>query len=134
MGLLRTVLAYLLVPLICPLAQVLVTAFHRGGLPPSFAVRNAFRYLGVIAYVMTAVFGVPAFLLLRHSRLGGKLAAAVCGGLIALAAAVTLFELVPFFFTVNNVEGYITWALTGAVSGLAFWLIAGGGKSKPGDG
>lgn len=130
MRFLRTVLAYLVTPLISPLAEILVVAFHRGALPPPFAVHRSFRYYGVLSYVMTAVLGVPAFLLLRRSRLGGKLSAAVCGGLIALITAVALFELVPLFFTTNNVEGYLTWSLTGAVSGLVFWLIAGGRKSN----
>jgi hypothetical protein len=130
MGLLRTVLAFLVTPLISPLAGMLVYAFHSGGLPPAYAVRSSFKYYGVIAYVATAVFGLPALLLLRRSRLGGKLSAVVCGGLIALATAFALFELVPLFFTANNIEGYLTWSLTGAVSGLVFWLIAAGGKAN----
>jgi hypothetical protein len=129
MGFLRIVLAYIVTPLISPFSGMLVYALHHGGLPPPFAVHSSFRYYGVLAYVMTAVFGVPVFLLLRRSRFGGKLSAAVCGGLIALATALALFELVPLFFTVNNIEGYITWSLTGAVSGLVFWLIAGSGRA-----
>jgi hypothetical protein len=134
MGFLRTVLAVLVTPLISPLAGMLVYTFHRGGLPPAYAVRSSFKYYGVLAYVVTAVFGLPAFLLLRRSRFGGKLPAAACGGLMALAAAFALFELVPLFFTANNIEGYITWSLTGAASGLVFWLIAAGRKANEGVG
>ena len=130
MGFLKIVLAFLITPLISPLAGMLVHAFHRGGLPPAFAIRSSFRYYGVLAYVVTAGLGIPAFLLLRRSRFGGKLSAAVCGGFIALAISYALFDLVPLFFTTNNVEGYITWSLTGAVSGLVFWVIAAGGKGN----
>jgi hypothetical protein len=132
MGFLRTVLALLVTPLISPLAGLLVYAFHSGDLPPAFAVRSSFRYYGILAYVVMLIFGLPAFLLLRHSRFGGKLPATVFGGLIAFATSFTVFELVPLFFTANNVEGYITWSATGAVSGLLFWLIAVGRKVNDG--
>jgi hypothetical protein len=133
MGFLRTVSAFLVTPLLSPLAAMLVYALHSGGLPTAFITRRSFRYYGVLAYVVTAVFGIPAYLLLRRLSFGGKLSAAACGGVIALAAGAALFELVPLFFTANNVEGYITWSLTGAVSGLVFWLIAGGGRRKKGE-
>lgn len=133
MGFLRTVLAFLATPLISPLAGLLIYAFNSGGLPPSYAVRGSFKYYEALAYVLTAFFGIPAFLLLRHSRLGGKLSAALCGDIIALAAAIAVFALVPLFFTANNLKGYITWSLTGALSGIVFWLIAGGGRKKRGN-
>jgi hypothetical protein len=130
MGFLRTILALLVTPLLSPLAGLLIYAIHSGGLPPAFIARSSFRYYGVLAYVVTAAFGVPAFLLLRRSRFGGKLSAAACGGIIALATAAALFALVPLFFTADNVEGYITWSLTGALSGLVFWVIAAGRKAN----
>lgn len=132
MSLLRTFLALLITPLLSPLAGLLVYAFHTGGLPRAFVVRSFFSYYGILAYVVTAVLGLPSFLLLRYSRFGGKLSAAVLGGLIAFATGFAAFELVPLLFTTNNVEGYITWTATGAVSGLLFWLIAAGGRVNDG--
>src|ERR1044072_255265 len=126
MRILRTFLALLITPFIAPLAGLLVHILHRGGLPPAYVFRTSLKYYLIIAFVLTTIVGVPAFLLLRLLRFGGKLSAAVCGGLIAFATGYALFELVPYFFTTNNVEGYITWSLTGALSGLVLWVIATG--------
>lgn len=132
MGFLRTVLAALVTPFIAPLAGLLVHMFHRGGPPPVYVFRTSLKYYLIIAFVLTTFVGVPAFLLLRRLPFGGKLSAAVCGGLIAFATGYALFELVPYFFTANNVEGYITWTLTGALSGLVFWVLATGREAHKG--
>ena len=124
----RVVLAFLIAPLVVPVAGLLLYAAHAGAFPPVYAARGILKYSGLIAYTVTAIFGAPAYLLLRSSRFGGKLTASLYGGIIGLAISVILFALFPGFFIRDNTEGYIVYALTGAVTGLAFWVIASGGR------
>ena len=111
---------------------MLLYAAHSGALPPLYAVRTIFKYYGFIAYTVVEIFGVPAYLLCRSSRFGGKLAASVYGGIVGFATSLILFALIPGFFSRDNTEGYIVYALTGAASGLVFWVIASGRKAEGG--
>lgn len=124
----RIGLAFLITPPVSPAAALLVFCILAGALPPGYAARRLVVFYGLLAYVLTALLGIPAFLLMRSSPLGGKVFASAFGGLVGLSAGVALFALVPGFFIRDNVEGYITWGLTGAVSGLVFWLISTSGK------
>lgn len=125
----RAVLAFLITPLIPLIAASVSYGLHTGTFPSIRAIRSIVIFYGILAYIVTAIFGIPAFLLLRSSHLGGKLSASVCGGLIGFTTGFVLFALVPGFFILNNIEGYITWTLTGAVSGLVFWIIGTGRKA-----
>ena len=120
----KVVLAFLITPLISLLAASVSYGFHTGTFPPIRAIRSIVIFYGIPAYIVTALFGVPAFLLLRSLHVGGKLPASVCGGIIGFTTGFVLFSLVPGFFIRDDVEGYITWSLTGAVSGLVFWVIS----------
>jgi hypothetical protein len=120
----KTGLAFLVTPLIPLCAALASYGFNTGAFPPVRAIRGILIFYGPLAYIVTAVFGIPAFRLLRSSPVGGKLSAAVCGGVIALVTGFVLFALVPGFFVRDNGEGYIKWGITGAVSGLVFWVIA----------
>jgi hypothetical protein len=53
----------------------------------------------------------------------------VWGGLIGFITSLILLAIAPGFFISNPIERYITYSLTGALSGLLFWMIATGGKA-----
>jgi hypothetical protein len=125
----RTALAFLFVPLISPVIGLVAYGVHTGAFPSFAVVRRLFLFFGVFAYILTAVFGLPAFLLLRGTFLGGKPLALVWGGLIGFITSLILLAIAPGFFISNPIEGYITYSLTGALSGLLFWMIATGGKA-----
>lgn len=125
----RVVLALMIAPLVAPLAGLLLYAVHTGKFPPIYTVRTIVRFYGLIAYTVTALVGVPAYLLLRSSPLNRKLTALLLGGVCGFVIGMILFSLVPGFFIRDNVEGYIVFALTGAVCGLVFWMIASVGKA-----
>lgn len=124
----RVIVALMIAPLVAPVAGLLVYAAHSGEFPPIYTVRTIFRYYGLIAYTVTALVGVPAYLVLRASPLNRKLTALLLGGVCGLAIGMILFSLVPGFFIRDNVEGYIVFSLTGALCGLVFWMIASVGK------
>jgi hypothetical protein len=125
----RTALAFIVVPLISPIIGLVAYGVHTSALPSFAVVRRLFLFFGALAYFLTAVFGLPAFLLLRGTFLGGKLVALIWGGLIGFITSLILFAIAPGFFISNPIEGYITYSLTGALSGLLFWMIATRGKA-----
>jgi len=127
----RTALALIVVPLISPIMGLVAYGIHTSALPSLTVVRRLFLFFGLLAYALTAVFGLPAFLMLRGTFLGGKLPALIWGGWIGFVTSFVLFAIAPGFFISNPMEGYITYSLTGALSGLLFWLIATGGKAVP---
>ena len=120
----RVILALIIAPLIAPLAGLLLYTAHSGKFPPIYTVRTIFNYYGLIAYTVTALVGVPAYLLLRSSILNGKLTALLLGGVCGVAVGMILFSLVPGGFIRDNREGYAVFALTGAACGVVFWMIA----------
>jgi|SRR6266850_4271315 len=125
----RTTLAFLVVPVISPLMGLVAYGFHTSAFPSLGVVRRLFLFFGLLAYILTTIFGLPVFFLMRATFLGGKLVALVWGGLIGFVTSIILFALAPGFFISNQIEGWITYTLTGALSGLLFWIIADGGKA-----
>ena len=125
----RIALAFLVVPLISPIMGLVAYGVHTSALPSFAVVRRLFLFFGLLAYTLTALFGLPAFLMLRRTFLGGKLLALIWGGVVGFVTSLILIAIAPGFFISNPIEGYITYSLTGALSGLLFWMIATRGKA-----
>ncbi|HEU0144297.1 MAG TPA: hypothetical protein VFQ47_05890 [Nitrososphaera sp.] len=126
----RTGFAFLIAPLVSPLAVLLIYGFKIGAFPSLQVFFGAFIYYGSLAYIGTAVFGLPVFLLLRSSWLAGKLLALASGGSIGFAVGFVLFALAPGFTAEEIIEGYLTYTLTGALTGVVFWVIATRGRKQ----
>jgi len=122
----RLTLAFLISPLIAPIAALVTFSFDLARIPTSRVVLGAFVQYGALAYVVALVFGLPMFLWLRSSRWRGKWAASLSGATIGLLIAVVLFALVPGWTGKDLVVGYSLYAGVGAVCGLVFWLISFG--------
>ena len=125
----RTVLAFLIAPLLAPIMGLVAYGIHTSALPPVAAIRRLSLFFGLLAYALTAIFGLPAFFLMRATFLGGKLLASIWGGLVGFVTSFVLFAIAPGFFISNPAEGYITYSLTGTLSGFLFWMIATRGEA-----
>ena len=104
----RTTLAFAVAPLI------LVVALYRDA-----GALIAFTY----PYVLTYLFGIPAFLFLRRRKKETHLRYAFCGAITAGVLALVLFQGVVFLMFI--------FAAIGAAEGLCFSLIRGSERKMP---
>ena len=58
----RLTLAFLISPLIAPIAALVTFSFDLARIPTSRVVLGAFVQYGALAYVVALVFGLPMFL------------------------------------------------------------------------
>ena len=116
----RTLTAFVVAPLVPPL---LYWFFHSA---PSLAgLAGIMLYGGVIGYLVTAIAGVPAYLLIRsHSRL--RLAHVLV--VAAVVGSVTLLLMSPGPPEARTAG---LGALYGLSAGVAFWLVWGRGAAQP---
>ncbi len=74
----RIALAFLIAPLIIPIAALVAYSFPFTEIPSFRAVLGGLIQYGGLAYLVAVVFGIPTFLCLRASRWRGKWAASLC--------------------------------------------------------
>jgi ABC-type spermidine/putrescine transport system permease subunit II len=126
----RIGLAFLVSPLIAPIAAIATYSLNAGRIPPFRAAFAALLQYGGLAYLATVVLGIPAFFWLRSSRWRGKLVASLCGAAMGFIIAIILFGLVPGWTVRDLVVGYSAYALVGAICALTFWLVSYGTERK----
>jgi hypothetical protein len=122
----RTILAFLIAPLITPLVFCASDLMFRS-FGPKFPIPLAFDptlyvLIGVYAYLVTAVLGVPMYFLFCALRLRNMLLFALGGAVIGAIVSFILFHSHPLlgFWTMVDRMGCV---LAGALSALAFRMI-----------
>lgn len=111
----RTLLAFLLAPLVPPLLYLAAAALFGGYLSLQLAV-----LIGELAYVAALIGGVPLHITLRN--LGWvSLHDYMVFGLLLGALAVLVSERAPLEFAVLLQAGFS--AICGMMAALVFWLI-----------
>jgi hypothetical protein len=122
----RTILAFLVAPLMTPLvfcASDLMFRFFGPKYPIPIAFDpTLYILIGVYAYLATAVFGVPMYFLFRALHLRNMLLFVVGGAVIGSIVSFILIHSYPLFGFWTMVDR-VGFALAGALSALAFRLI-----------
>ena len=122
----RTILAFLAAPLITPLVFLMVSLIWKV-FSPNYPITLPFDLtlylvIAVYAYVVTAIFGVPAFFVFRALRLSSAVLFAVAGALIGFAVSLILMHSHPLFgFWILLDRAAFT--LAGALSAFTFSLL-----------
>ena len=125
---LRVTLGFLIAPVT---AALLVTVhfnyvrWHEGLASPFTSGIGDIVLAYLFAFVLGVLFGLPAYLYLRHRVLITARASAIAGGIIGLLLAVIVgipsIAYLSHWILLVNLGLY---ALTGTASGLTFWLVA----------
>ena len=123
MSVARTIVAFLIAPLMTPLV-LLGTDQSRGGVPFNLWEQlGFFVFVSGFAYAATVLFGVPAFFLFRAKGWTNVFLYVLVGGLIGLLVSVILNY--PIFFDTQSLKYRACWALAGTLSALVFRVLSG---------
>ena len=110
----KLILAFLIAPLVTPLVIMSTSLL----LEPPFPLEEVgswFIAVAVFAYLATAVFGIPAFLIYRWLKWTHPLLYVLGGGVIGAAVSIIL----------NRSAVSIIFVVAGALSGLVFRVLIG---------
>ena len=122
MSVARTIVAFLIAPLMTPL--VLLGADQLRGGPFNLSEQlGGFVIVSGFAYAATGVFGVPAFFLLRAKRWTNVFLYVIVGGLLGFLVSVILNY--PISVEMLGLKYRGLWALAGALSALVFRVLSG---------
>lgn len=113
----RVILGFAIAPLVVPIAYFLYSSINGRANGISELVGTLLTY-GPYAYLFAALFGIPAFLLVRRSGYAGPLPYALAAGLIGLMGASLLFVVGL------KIEGVLVGTLAGLLAGIVFYLVA----------
>ncbi len=123
----RLILAFLIAPWMTPLVLFMIESIG-GRVILQLDLLAFFLYVGLIANVVTAIFGIPAYLLYRKLKWSNILLFILGGGIIGY--------IVSFLVSPNGVRdlldlGRILYGSMGALSALVFRLILGLKQNSP---
>jgi hypothetical protein len=122
MSVARTIVAFLIAPLMTPL--VLLGADQLRGAAFNLSEQlGAFVFLSGFAYAATVVFGVPAYFLYRALNWSQVALFILGGAVIGFIVSLFILESIPFAYFIQSLEGRSWFVFAGALSALTFRMI-----------
>jgi hypothetical protein len=113
----RVAFGFILAPLFGPLVVATYSLLF-GDLESKYFV-GFFLNMAMVSYIVAFIAGVPAFLMLKASKVKHIFGYLVGGILLSLLPFI-------FFYSMSSVPGELlaSCIVVGAVNGIAFWLLA----------